>query len=443
MMMRDGQDIPVGGRTLSDSIVAVHDGWRTKLVRMLRNVSVGRTSSLLGQAEPRSDATSLEACLGTASSASAASIPHDLPGPRAERSCKLSGSESSLDAGVRVSERAGGESHAAAAVAACGCTAIALASETIQFGGLAIFFLSAEVLTGTPPVEVVEAFISGVQHLGPATGAAAYCALLFALQVLAIVQHSLPCGSRPPPRALSTAAPQPSLGVRASLARVSIRGRVVHPAAAALPHLFPLHLDSHPRLAPHEPNSPQHPHPPRHPMQGVITHSTRTPCATSPLSPFASLSQAGVVPPILVTPPFPPPVPGITFPPHPTQLVYPIFCVPHSMYAPPQPSPHPQVVPVAAAFLPILCAGAIFGVPLGTFLVVLTSTASALTAALLVRHCCRARLVDRLLSTSADLAALDTALAAASWPTAAIITLLVRLSTFVPFTWCAKPPSAV
>lgn len=199
MMMRDGQDIPVGGRTLSDSIVAVHDDWRTKLVRMMRNVSVGRTSSLLGQAEPRSDATSLEACLGTASSASAASIPHDLPGPRAERSCKLSGNESSLDAGVRVSERAGGESHAAAAVAACGCTAIALASEAIQFGGLAIFFLSAEVLTGTPPVEVVEAFISGVQHLGPATGAAAYCALLFALQVLAIVQHSLPYGSRPPP----------------------------------------------------------------------------------------------------------------------------------------------------------------------------------------------------------------------------------------------------
>jgi hypothetical protein len=176
-MMRDFPDVPPD---------APQD-WRTKLARMLRNLTVGDTASLLGRAEARSDTPSLEAGLGTASGARhATSVPGAAPASRSERSCKSSGSDASREVGADVVERTGDESHAAAAVAACGCTAIALASEAVQFGGLAIFFLLAEALTGSSPVEVVEAFISGVQDLGPAMGAAAYCALLFGLQVLAL-----------------------------------------------------------------------------------------------------------------------------------------------------------------------------------------------------------------------------------------------------------------
>jgi len=203
---------------------------------------------------------------GSQSGSKLASRGHDAGGTRAGRA--------DADAGGDPVEGAAA-THTAAACAACGCTAIALASEVVQFAGVALIFFLAEALTGTSPIELVEAFISGLRDMGLVRGAMSYCALLVGLQMF----------------------------------------------------------------------------------------------------------------------------------------------------------------PVAAALLPILCAGAIFGVPLGTALVVLSSTTSAVAAALVSRLVCRTKRVDAWVAASRDLSALDAAFAAASWPSALLLILLVRLASFVPFSW--------
>ena len=79
----------------------------------------------------------------------------------------------------------------------------------------------------------------------------------------------------------------------------------------------------------------------------------------------------------------------------------------------------------------MLLAGAAFGVQYGTFLVVVGSTLSTLFCSLLARAMARTRYERRMLRGSPHLAALNTALGAEPFR----LVLLLRLSTFVPFTW--------
>ena len=79
----------------------------------------------------------------------------------------------------------------------------------------------------------------------------------------------------------------------------------------------------------------------------------------------------------------------------------------------------------------MLLAGAAFGVQYGTFLVVVGSTLSTLFCSLLARAMARTRYERRMLRGSPHLAALNTALGTEPFR----LVLLLRLSTFVPFTW--------
>uniref|UniRef100_A0A7S3S508 VTT domain-containing protein n=1 Tax=Emiliania huxleyi TaxID=2903 RepID=A0A7S3S508_EMIHU len=90
-----------------------------------------------------------------------------------------------------------------------------------------------------------------------------------------------------------------------------------------------------------------------------------------------------------------------------------------------------QTVPLAAGFYLVLLAGAAFGVQYGTFLVVVGSTLSTLFCSLLARAMARTRYERRMLRGSPHLAALNTALGTEPFR----LVLLLRLSTFVPFTW--------
>lgn len=93
-----------------------------------------------------------------------------------------------------------------------------------------------------------------------------------------------------------------------------------------------------------------------------------------------------------------------------------------------------QVVPIAAAFVLTVSAGAIFGTVKGTAMVLSCSTASAAISFVISRTFGR----EIVLSSSQDSAqfrALDAAFAKASYGTSLLLITLLRLSPVLPFSW--------
>jgi len=68
--------------------------------------------------------------------------------------------------------------------AACGCATMAVASEIVQFVGLALVFFLVQWQTGYSPLQATSAFIDAIRSLGPVLGGATYVALLAALQTV-------------------------------------------------------------------------------------------------------------------------------------------------------------------------------------------------------------------------------------------------------------------
>jgi len=93
-----------------------------------------------------------------------------------------------------------------------------------------------------------------------------------------------------------------------------------------------------------------------------------------------------------------------------------------------------QVVPVAAAFVLTLSAGAIFGVAKGTALVISCSTFSASISFLISRAYGRG-LVLEAAEQSPQYQAIDRAFANAGFATALTLITLLRLSPVLPFSW--------
>ena len=93
-----------------------------------------------------------------------------------------------------------------------------------------------------------------------------------------------------------------------------------------------------------------------------------------------------------------------------------------------------QVFPIANAFVLVVAAGAVFGVPEATALVVSCSTASATISFLLARHFAR-DLVASQFSDSKEFVALDTAFGEASFEKTLTLVTLLRVSPIIPFAW--------
>jgi uncharacterized membrane protein YdjX (TVP38/TMEM64 family) len=89
-----------------------------------------------------------------------------------------------------------------------------------------------------------------------------------------------------------------------------------------------------------------------------------------------------------------------------------------------------QVVPIAAAFVLTLSAGAIFGVVKGTATVLVCSTLSATISFAIARTYGRDRLMD-----AAQFRAIDSAFADSSFQTSLTLITLLRLSPVLPFAW--------
>lgn len=93
-----------------------------------------------------------------------------------------------------------------------------------------------------------------------------------------------------------------------------------------------------------------------------------------------------------------------------------------------------QVVPIAAAFVLTLSAGAIFGTVKGTAMVLSCSTASAAISFAVSRSFGR-ELVLESAQESPQFQALDTAFSSASYSTSLLLITLLRLSPVLPFSW--------
>jgi len=93
-----------------------------------------------------------------------------------------------------------------------------------------------------------------------------------------------------------------------------------------------------------------------------------------------------------------------------------------------------QVVPIAAAFVLTVSAGAIFGAVKGTAVVLSCSTASATISFYISRTLGRERLLDYA-QKSPQFRAIDTAFGEASFGTALTLITLLRLSPVLPFAW--------
>merc|ERR1719182_268267 len=93
-----------------------------------------------------------------------------------------------------------------------------------------------------------------------------------------------------------------------------------------------------------------------------------------------------------------------------------------------------QVVPIAAAFILTVSAGAIFGAVKGTATVLTCSTISATISFLIARNFGRERLMDTA-TESKQFRAIDAAFAEASFGTSLTLITLLRLSPVVPFAW--------
>ena len=93
-----------------------------------------------------------------------------------------------------------------------------------------------------------------------------------------------------------------------------------------------------------------------------------------------------------------------------------------------------QVVPIAAAFVLTVSAGAIFGVVKGTAIVSTCSTISASISFLIARSLGRNALLNAA-RESPQYLAIDTAFSKASFGTALTLITLLRLSPVLPFAW--------
>lgn len=93
-----------------------------------------------------------------------------------------------------------------------------------------------------------------------------------------------------------------------------------------------------------------------------------------------------------------------------------------------------QVVPIAAAFVLTVSAGAIFGAVKGTATVLTCSTISASISFLISRTFGRERLLDAA-QESKQYRAIDAAFANASYSTSLTLITLLRLSPVLPFAW--------
>jgi uncharacterized membrane protein YdjX (TVP38/TMEM64 family) len=93
-----------------------------------------------------------------------------------------------------------------------------------------------------------------------------------------------------------------------------------------------------------------------------------------------------------------------------------------------------QIVPIAAAFVLTLSAGAIFGPVKGTVTVLVCSTISATISFVLARSLFRDQLLE-MASGSKELAAIDQAFSDASFTTSLGLITLLRLSPVLPFAW--------
>jgi len=93
-----------------------------------------------------------------------------------------------------------------------------------------------------------------------------------------------------------------------------------------------------------------------------------------------------------------------------------------------------QVVPIAAAFVLTVSAGAIFGAVKGTALVLTCSTASASISFLISRSVGRDKVLE-LAKQSPQYQTLDAAFASASFSTSLTLITLLRLSPVLPFSW--------
>jgi len=93
-----------------------------------------------------------------------------------------------------------------------------------------------------------------------------------------------------------------------------------------------------------------------------------------------------------------------------------------------------QVIPVAAAFVLTLSAGAIFGAVKGTATVLTCSTISATISFMLARSFGRERLLDAA-QESKQFRAIDAAFEEASFGTSLTLITLLRLSPVLPFAW--------
>ena len=93
-----------------------------------------------------------------------------------------------------------------------------------------------------------------------------------------------------------------------------------------------------------------------------------------------------------------------------------------------------QVIPVAAAFVLTVSAGAIFGAVKGTATVLTCSTISATISFLIARQFGRAKLMDAA-RESKQFRAIDAAFAEAEFGTSLTLITLLRLSPVLPFAW--------
>ena len=93
-----------------------------------------------------------------------------------------------------------------------------------------------------------------------------------------------------------------------------------------------------------------------------------------------------------------------------------------------------QVVPIAAAFLLTVSAGAVFGAVKGTAVVVTCSTISATISFLISRNLLRERLLEYV-ADSRKFRAIDAAFETASFSTSLTLITLLRLSPVLPFAW--------
>lgn len=93
-----------------------------------------------------------------------------------------------------------------------------------------------------------------------------------------------------------------------------------------------------------------------------------------------------------------------------------------------------QVVPIAAAFILTLSAGAIFGAPMGTLTVLVCSTISATISFFLARNFGREGLLEAA-KESKQFIALDKAFSEADFSTSLTLITLLRISPVLPFAW--------